>query len=36
LHGTVDAAAIGDVDTRGVGTPGANTGGQEREEHQNT
>ena len=42
IHGTVDAAAIGDadpvdamdpVDAGGVGRPSANAGDQEREEH---
>ena len=36
VHGTVDAAAIGDVDpvdAGGVGRPSANAGDQEREEH---
>ena len=43
IHGTVDAAAIGDVDgrraradARGVGRSSANAGDQEREEHQDT
>ena len=37
IHGTVDAAAIGDVDgRRAVGRPSANAGDQEREEHQDT